>query len=46
MTETITIEKPRNPDTIPSNMVCQGKVFNNDNIFFIVEKVLKFRIQR
>ena len=31
---------------IPSNMVCQWKVFNNDNILYIVEKVLKNAIQR
>ena len=36
MTETLTIEKTKNPETIPSNMVCQWKVFNNDNILYIV----------
>ena len=41
MTETITIEKPKNPETIPSNMVCQRKVFNNHDVLYIVEKILK-----
>ena len=36
LTETIPLKKPKNPETIPSNMVCQGKVFNNDKIMYIV----------
>ena len=46
MTETITIEKPKNPETVPSNMVCPWKVFNNVNILYIVWKVLKRRIEQ
>ena len=30
------MEKTEKPETIPSNMVCQGKVFENDNILHIV----------
>ena len=45
MTETITIEKPKNPETIPPNLLCQGKVFVNDDILYIVEKVLKTTFQ-
>ena len=41
MTETITIEKPENPETLPSNMVCQWKVFNIDNIIIYWLKNLK-----
>ena len=45
-TETFTIENPKNTETIPSIMVCQRKVFSNDDILYIVEKVLKIAIQR
>ena len=38
--ETIPSKKHKNPETIPSNMVCQWKVFNIDGILYIVEKVL------
>ena len=46
MTETITIEKTQISGTIPSNLECQWKVFNNYDIIYIVEKVLKNAIQR
>ena len=36
LTETTTMEKPKNTETIPSNMVCQWKVFKNDDILYIV----------
>ena len=45
-TETLPLEKPKNPETIPSNMLCQWKVFNNDEFLFIVGKVLQNAIQR
>ena len=41
LTENLPLKKPKNPKTIPSNMVCQGKDFNNDDILYIVEKVIK-----
>ena len=44
-TETIPSKKPKNLETIPSNLVCQWKVFNNDDKLYIVEKVLKNAIQ-
>ena len=33
------------PETIHSHMVCQCKVFNNDDILYIVDKFLKSGIQ-
>ena len=42
----LTIEKTQNPKTIPSNMECQWKLSTNDNILYIVEKVLKKANQR
>ena len=36
MIETITIEKPKIPEDIPSNLVSQWKGFNDDNILKIV----------
>ena len=45
MTQTLLLKKPKNPKTIPSNMVCQWKDFNNDNLWYIVWKVLKHKIQ-
>jgi len=41
LTETIPSKNPKNPETIPSNVACPGKNFNNDKIFSIVEKFLK-----
>ena len=46
LTETIPLKKLKNPETTPSNMVCQIKVFVNDDILEIDEKVLKNAIQR
>ena len=34
-------EKTKNPETIPSNLVCQWEVFDNDNILYIAEKSWK-----
>ena len=41
----LTIEKTQKPWNFTLNMVCQGKAFNNDDIFYIVEKDLKIVIQ-
>ena len=46
LTETTLLKKPENEETILSNLVCQWKVFNNDDILYIVEKVLKNAIQQ
>ena len=37
LTETLLLKKPKNPKTIPSIMVCQSKVFDNDGILYIVD---------
>ena len=37
-TETIPLKKPKNPETILSNMVCQRKIFKYDDIFYMLKK--------
>ena len=41
LTETILLEKPKNPETIPSNMVCQWKILNDSGLLYIIRKVNK-----
>ena len=41
LTENLPLKKPWNPETRTWNMVCQWKVLDNDNISYIVGKVLK-----
>ena len=42
-TETLPLTKPKNPETIPSNMVCQRKVIKKSGVLYIVEKKIKCR---
>ena len=46
ITEIILLKNPKNPKTIPWKMVCQLKDFDNDDILYIFENVLKNAIQR
>ena len=45
LTENLLSKKPKKPETILSNMVCQGEVIITDDIKFIVENVSKSSIQ-
>ena len=41
----LTIEKPKNPKNNPETWYVNEKIFDNYNILYIVEKVLKSSIQ-
>ena len=45
LTEILPMKKPKNPRTIPSNTVCQLKIFDKDHVFYNVEKVIRNAIQ-
>ena len=40
-----TIHKPQEPETIPSNLVCQWKTLNNSGVLYIIRQVIKCRIK-
>ena len=44
-TETLPLKKPTNPETIPSNMVCDWKILSNSRVLYIIRKVIKCRFE-
>ena len=44
LTETFSLEKPENPETIPSNMVSQYKILSYSLLINIILKVIKCRL--
>ena len=43
-TETLPMKKPKNPEFIPSNIVCQSKLFIHSGVLYIIRLVRRSKL--